>query len=359
MTKRIYIIQPAVPQYRVPFFDKISDAYRLLVYTNKRDFLDVSSVENRDYVRFGKGFRTFFDKAYWHKGLPLINPYRKGDMVIINGNPRILNYMILMILLKLRGIQITWWGHGWSGGSHGVSSKVRLILSKIADKRLFYTDAELCKIKERNSFALNNGLCSREIRKASSGLEKNRYDDLSELHSFKFVFIGRLTRKSKILTLLEALKITPVNVSLKIIGDGPLFSPVKDFILKNNLSNRVELIGALFDEESIAKEMYNAHFFVYPGSIGLSLIHAFNYGLPALIHDEDELHMPEFAAFKEGYNGFTFKQDDHKDLARIIDYISTLGKNELIQLSTNSLETITKSYNVEDMFQRFSRMVED
>lgn len=359
MMKRVYIIQPAVPKYRIPFFDKISNKYNLIVISNKKDFLGVSSVEDRNYIVFGQGFTTFLKKAYWHNNLPLIKPYKKGDTVIINGNPRILNYMILMIILKLRGIQVVWWGHGWSAGSHGILAKVRLNILKIADKRVFYTDDELNKINLRKSFALNNGLCSTQIKLASSSFQCDRYQRISLLRKFKFIFIGRLTDKSKILTLLEALNLAPNNVYLKIIGDGPLLNCVKDYVLNNSLSDRIEVVGAVFDEESIAKEIHDAHFFVYPGSIGLSLIHAFNYGLPALIHNNSEHHMPEFAAFKPGVNGFTFEQDNYEDLSSVMKYISNLSVDELKKLSSNSLETVTKSFNVDDMFQRFVCMIED
>ena len=38
--------------------------------------------------------------------------------------------------------------------------------------------------------------------------------------------------------------------------------------------------------------------FVYPGEVGLSLIHAMAYGLPCLVHSDRLKHMPEISISK-------------------------------------------------------------
>ena len=66
--------------------------------------------------------------------------------------------------------------------------------------------------------------------------------------------------------------------------------------------------------------------FIYPGSVGLSLIHAYNYGLPSIIFSDMRYHMPESAAFKEGFNGISYKKDSATSLARSIDMYAQLNK---------------------------------
>lgn len=61
----------------------------------------------------------------------------------------------------------------------------------------------------------------------------------------KIISIGRLTDQKDHLTLLKAISLVvkKINVKLLIIGKGKLKYCLKDFILNNNLSNNVKLLG--------------------------------------------------------------------------------------------------------------------
>jgi glycosyltransferase involved in cell wall biosynthesis len=325
------------------------------VYVAKKDFLGVKSVAGLDYATYSEGFYSWLGIFYWHKGLSLFSSYSKGDTVIVNGNPRIINYMLLLLLCRFRGIQTVWWGHGWSAGSYGFSSKIRMKIMKLAHKRLFYTDAELNKINIPNSYALNNGLDSSSIKQAvdNSGIVRAFDSGYCSL-----VFIGRLTEKSNFKCLLEALPIMSSNVRLNVIGDGVLLREFMDYADSLNVSDKIFWHGAIFDEEGIADIMLGSHAFVYPGAVGLSLIHAFNYGLPCIVHSDYKLHMPEYAAFEHKVNGLSFIYNDCNSLASAVDEFSDLTEENKVELSNQSFRTINRSYNVESMASRFIEMLE-
>ena len=66
----------------------------------------------------------------------------------------------------------------------------------------------------------------------------------------------------------------------------------------------------LSNEEEISK-LYNfCRCFVYPGEVGLSIIHAMSYGLPAIIHNNINHHNPEHAAFTNEVNGLVFDENN-------------------------------------------------
>ncbi len=350
----IFIIQPAIPKYRIPFFKKLMLLYSVRFYASKEDFLGVKTVFKPTELFLSSGFITFFNKLYWHKKLPLFSPYKKGDVVVINGNPRILNYMLLFALLRLRGIKTVWWGHGWSAGSFGLMAKIRIKLMSLASAILVYTDKEKEQLSKSNCYALNNGLDSSEIRGCIKKLGIKRHVNQT---NFNLVFIGRITAKANFEMLLQSISFVNSNVHLNVIGSGDKADYFKAMADELDISDRVHWHGAVFDEMSIAKIMLSSHAFIYTGSVGLSLIHGFNYGLPAIVHSNESFHMPEFAAFDDGINGFSFRQNDSVDLSDKINELSTLGECRVIAMSTAAFKTVEHSYNTDDMALRFSNMI--
>ncbi|MDC7696780.1 glycosyltransferase family 4 protein [Vogesella indigofera] len=356
MFKSIFIIQPAFPKYRTSLFDRLRDKFSLTVFACKKDFLGVESVAGSPYVEFGGGFISLCGVFYWHKGLSLVSAYKEGDVVVVSGNPRIINYMLLMMFCRLRGIEVVWWGHGWSAGSHGLMSKIRIRLMCLANKILVYTDFEKEKLGKHNCFALNNGLDKIEIQGAMARAGSNRS---YESPCFDLVFVGRVTEKAGLSVLIHALPTIDHKVRVKVVGDGALRNNLQDLASILGVADRIDWLGPVFDENVMAPIMLAAHAFVYPGAVGLSLIHAFNYGLPAIIHSDRSSHMPEFAAFSDGENGFAFVKDDADSLASVVNQLVLKPTDELRRLSEKASLTVRDTYHIEDMVDRFSRMITD
>ncbi|WP_272673684.1 glycosyltransferase family 4 protein [Providencia sp. PROV169] len=357
---RLIFIQPAIPKYRIPFFQEINKHKDIIIYTAEFDFLGVKTVYSSKNIKLLTKFKKILNgKFYWMKKLPLLSGYTKNDIVIINGNPRILNYMLLFILLKIKGIKTIWWGHGWSAGSHGLASKVRLkIMKLLPDYILLYTDYEKAALNLKNLYSLNNGLDSENYRKYIKSSLTTRIPP-STSKSFNLLFIGRITEKANFTFLLDALAKTSDNIKLNVIGDSKSIDAYKEHARKLKIENRILWHGALFNDADITRVMLESHAFIYPGSVGLSLIHAFNYGLPAIIHSSREYHMPEFSSFVEGKNGFSFKRNDIESLSHTILKISEINEQEYNRLSDGAISTIEETFNIKDMSSRFLKMIQD
>lgn len=333
---------------------RLSGKFPLKVFACKKDFLGVESVPGLPFVELNDGFTSIFGALYWHKRLGLLSAYKKDDIVVISGNPRIINYMLLMLLCRLRGIEVVWWGHGWSAGSHGLMSKIRIKLMSLANKVLVYTDFEKEKLGRSRCFALNNGLDKTDIQRATSQVDiKRNYG----LLNFDIVFVGRITEKARLDILIQALPSINHKVRIKVVGDGALRNSLQKLALSLGVENRVDWLGPMFDEDTLAPIMLAAHAFVYPGAVGLSLIHAFNYGLPAIVHSDRSSHMPEFSAFTDGENGIAFVKDDACSLASVINQLVRKPADELHRLSEKASLTVRDTYHIEDMVDRFSRML--
>lgn len=363
---KVHIIQPAVPLYRKALFEGIKKSLCLEVkiYTASKDFLNVSSVTalDVDFYSAQYSFKTYLSgrfSLFWQSNLKI--DYQVGDKLVVNGNPRILSNLKQVFLAKLNGVEVIWWGHGWSSTSTKFGAKIRMILTRIlSDKVLLYTEKEVENyiskgFSREKMFALNNGLDTSEINQAKSIISES--DVLEFRNELGFtgykvaIFVGRLTEKTLVEQLVEVVPLLHKNIKIVIVGDGESRILLQETAKSLNVTDQVVFAGAIFEENELAKWMLAADFFVYPGAVGLSLLHAFSYGLPAVIHSNNFKHMPEHAAFIDGVNGISFQENDIESLAKKMNEMAL--KVEDKKWSEGALETVIKSYNMEDMVQRF------
>ena len=116
---------------------------------------------------------------------------------------------------------------------------------------------------------------------------------------------------------------------------------------------RVRLLGAVYDEAALAPWFRAAEVFVYPGSIGLSIHHAFGYGLPVVTHGDARQQMPEFAALKPGVNGEVFPRGDAGALATVLRGLCESPARRAA-LAQAARETVATGWNIDDMVSRFT-----
>jgi glycosyltransferase involved in cell wall biosynthesis len=230
-------------------------------------------------------------------------------------------------------------------------------LMQLCDAILFYTDLEVEEYlairrgKSKPVLSLNNGIETEEIVRL-----RKLYDPSSRPRDL--LFIGRITPKAQLELLLEALALPAcAGVRLDVIGGGEDEARLRERCVELGIADRVDWHGGTTDELRIAETANACKAFVYPGSVGLSLIHGFAYGLPAIVHDDRWLHMPEIAALRQGENGMTFRRGDSASLANVIS--ATLAdSNHLVGMAAAALATTSQSFNTADMAARFFAAVE-
>lgn len=356
---RVVVIQPSVPSYRLSFFTRLSSNFGpqlFSVYASRGDLGVLSAISVMpDWERPLGTITTIFRCLDWQSGALSID-FGPNDVVIISGAPRCLSNVALLLKCRLRGAKVVWWGHYWSATSKRLNFMIRVQLMKLADAVLFYTDYELERFKSECSsskpaFALNNGIDANAVAERRHAYEPGeRPRDL--------LFIGRLTLKSNLGLLLQSLaRPECAHLTLDVIGGGEEEGGLKFLAEDLSLADRVRWHGGFSQETRISEIANRCKLFVYPGSVGLSLIHAMAYGLPAVVHDNRLKHMPEIDALKPGENGLSFKFGDSLSLSKTI--LQALGSDlNLIQMSKCAIETTQKSFNTEDMADRFIRMID-
>jgi glycosyltransferase involved in cell wall biosynthesis len=137
-----------------------------------------------------------------------------------------------------------------------------------------------------------------------------------------------------------------------IIGDGPERERLARAAAEAGLTEHVRFVGEVYDESAIAPYFLSADLLVHPGAIGLTLLHAFGYGLPVVTHASGERHGPEFAAFEENRSGRTFRENDSGSLA---ETITALLHDEPARtaMRQHAQHVARHDYNVDVMVERF------
>jgi len=331
-----------------------------IVYTSKQPDLGVLQADlcAPDWQRELGPIQSPLPGLEWQVGALGIS-VKNGDVLVVCGAPRSLSTLGLILKAKLKGAHTIWWGHYWSSTSRAWRASIRFMLMRLADAVVFYTDSELAEYRAarrgcsaRPAYALNNGIETAEIQKL-----RLRY--IAAQRTQDLLFIGRVTPKAELELLLEALaRPECAGIRLDVVGDGPGITGLQEGAVKLGIADRISWHGGMVDETQIARIANKCKAFIYPGSVGLSLIHGLAYGLPAIVHDDRWAHMPEIAAHQAGRNGVTFRKGD---VASLSGAIAALFANQtaLERMSAAAISTISRSFNVQDMADRFVRAISD
>jgi len=338
---RCAIIQPAVPTYRSEFFDDLRKELSIDIYASDIDFLGVNSDNNIHFFKIGR-FIKFFS-LFWHSNLPIFRIIKNYNLIILNGNPRILNYMILFFLCKITHVKVIWWGHGWTGGSRGLSALIRRHIMQYADTVWLYTKKEADEFKSLSIVGLGNGV-------PFSWFDSNPYiSKIGNNLKIQLLFVGRITPKANLEVIIRALSLLDNRFSLVVIGAGSHYEECKSLCSSLNLNTRISFLGPIYNHEIIKKYFKDSDLFVYGGDIGLSLIHSFSQSLPVIIHDDFKSHMPEISAFSPNSHGFVFKKNNFISLQKAILRYSELSVLNRRVMRCSCYATAYVNYNTRAM----------
>lgn len=360
---RIIIVQPALPTYRVDFFQHLADKLgnRFVVHASSGNLGALTAKRPLfPWERRLPEIKSIAPGLSWQPGACSID-LTHNDVVVISGAPRCLSNLALLAQARRRGAKTIWWGHFRSATTKKWRLKLRMLVRKFTDGLLFYTEAEVARYQAffpplPSSHrplvgALNNGINSIPIQQLRKPYK-------AENRPLAFMFLGRLTEKAELhLALMALAQHKEKNTSLHVVGSGPQEAHLQEIARKLDLSDRVIWHGPLTEEALIANVANQCRAFLYPGSVGLSLIHTMNYGLPALVHNNPHTHMPEIAAFEKNSTGCSFIKDDIEDLSKQMTRMMD-EEHLLNHMSAKAIATVARSFNTKDMAHRLIALVE-
>jgi glycosyltransferase involved in cell wall biosynthesis len=372
-TKPIHVAvyQAVIPEYREALFATMSRCPDI----NLEVFASLSAPRrpktrklDQDFCFHCVPFRSAFNnRMSWQNGLEIPSHFTRGDVVVIPGDPRHISNYKLIWHAKRRGIGVVWWGHGFRVREHLSDLPkfaVYRLLERLVDVILLYTDAQVedygrLGFSVSKLFATNNALDQSQIAKAIAvwGHEKLAGFRLSERIHDKHVLLtcGRLATRAKMeltLAAMSRLAETRKDCVLIVIGDGDRRQELTEMAARLGIGDYVRFLGAIYDEARLAPWFLSADCLVHAGAIGLSILHAFGYGLPVITHDNMSRHGPEIAAMRHEGNSLLFKEGD---VISLIDKMTTILDDASLRrrLSDGALRSVKDDYNMENMVTRF------
>lgn len=164
------------------------------------------------------------------------------------------------------------------------------------------------------------------LKKRVLGLNNTVADGPLSVHhnisSRSFLFLGRYTEKSKLTLLLEAASFID-GIEVHVIGARVDELPEK--LRKINF----HFHGKSDDSEFIKNVASRCVYFVYPGDVGLSIVHAIKLGLIPVVHADLDEHMPECRAVAQAFPVIYFQKDDCSSLTNILRILVEIKPTEM------------------------------
>lgn len=319
--KRVLLIQTGVPHYRMPIFNELASRVELTVMYEKGDVPKEAEFQTIKVDTFKARFR-------FHK-LNILRIAKKYDVVImmLDGS-----YFTTRLLCYLRGkTALILWGIGVSAGYQVRFDEDPVVVEayarwiKKADAALFYSSYPIARYTEK-------GISADKLFVADNTVAVLPFEACERN---EILFIGSLYKAKKIFELLQgyanAYCQNPAVPPLTIVGDGEEYENVKAWIAANDLTDKITLAGAIFDDAILKNYFARALMCISPDQAGLSVLKSFGYGVPFITH-KDAITGGERLNIEDGVNGLLFDSFDEipeiiKECADFPDHYIEMGKN--------------------------------
>ena len=178
------------------------------------------------------------------------------------------------------------------------------------------------------------------IHAIGNGVRVADYTPDFEHRGNRIVFVGRITGEKRLEVLVRAVALLPKSLdwTLEIVGDGEQLHHLERLAAQLGVGQRVEFAGLVSDAD-LKKAYTRADVLAMPSTAELQSIvtmEAMSSGLPVVA--ADAMALPHLV--HDGENGYLFRPDDARDLARKLERILTLPDEEFRRMKKASLRLI-------------------
>ncbi len=171
------------------------------------------------------------------------------------------------------------------------------------------------------------------------------------------IFVGRMRESKRIDLLVSAFKLlkSKYDISLVCIGAGM----EREQLLNTGPIENLFLPGDIHGVDKVGKYLAISDIMVIPGSVGLSIVHGFSFGLPIVTCRSTQAgpyHAPEIEYLVDGCNGL-YADSDATSIASCIEKL-ILNPKLLAQMKENALQTAKGEASIDRMVDGFKQAIE-
>ena len=366
---RVAIVHPLLAHYRVPVFDLLarSTGIDLTVICDMHPTGSLKGAPPTEAFRCEHAPQYKLGPMISHPAMLAAATSGRFDAVVLTWNVRLLELIPALLACRARGTASVLWGHGYSKSDSVMRRALRRQMVSLADATLLYGRMEQERLRAagyKRTFVAPNAIDQSAI--AAATVEWTA--DKARLRSWQkergiqdgrlVVFISRIEPDKRVDLLLEAFRIAQQQdpgLRLAIIGGGSGLESARAYAAELGIASSTTFTGPIYDERDIAPWCLSAGCFAYPEAIGLSIQHAFGYGLPVVTSDCLASHNPEIEALRPGVNGLLYA---HGNAAAFGDAMLQVlqGTRSRAQWREAALDTVNApdGYNVHAMVHGYA-----
>lgn len=370
---RVVFVQPILTHYRKSIIQKLltQDKFEAFFISSKKylrntpyDFDHKRVFDNHKYFHFQLLNHRFFWLKGSIKSLRNINP----DIIILTGyDPHMIHSQIIFLFYRIfTSKKVLWWSHGSSGTQGRVGKWIRSFYYKTSNGILAYS-------KKSKDNLISMGGKKEKIKVINNSIPLDDYGFLNtpvleikqeqkQTNEIRIICVGKLNFIKRLDILIDAIQILKeknIKIRCFIVGIGDEETNLKHKINEFHLENEIRMLGPLFGKD-LNDLFLNSDIYVIPDGVGLSIVHAFSYGLPVITTNRKGNHGPEVELLVENENGAFFNDYDVNDLANQIISWSNKTKEGRKEIAENCISSIYKhGYLPEIMIDNISELVND
>lgn len=358
MKKKLALIFPYAPAYRQAIYELIDDDFRPDWWFAGNA---VRPLKQYEYSRLRSCSLDMLERKvvgpierYARFPMAELKNYEYLIMPGVIRNTTIWSALIKAWLRPKKYPKIWLWTHGWYGKENFIERIIKRIYFALPTGVMVYGDYA-------RNLMVDNGVKADKIRIIANSLDYDTQLSLrnsiapSDIYRQIFgndnpmlVYIGRLTAYKDLERLIEAmamLRDSGHDCNLCLIGDGEMKVTLEDLTRKLDLSDRINFVGACYDERRNAEYIYNADVCVSPGNVGLTAMHTMMFGTPVLTHDTFKYQGPEFEAITPGKTGDFFRYKDTQSMVETIGKWFSTHKDDREQVRRDCYAEIDRKWN--------------
>lgn len=359
---KVLLRQPALPHYRVPIFQCLSQRPGIdlrVVYHGNESIPNVEPVGLNAEERFWRE-RNWpgIGPLYRDPDLKQLVRDHRADVALLAWNVRQVDLGAFMRWAGKQKVGVALWGHGYSKQEANWRRSLRIRAARMADAVVTYNhqavrSLEEAGIEKDKIFVAANALDQTENFEARRYWEQHpeelraKRQELGLGDGPIIGFVSRMDPMNRLDLLVEALpriREGCAGAQVVIVGKGDTeHAKLKALADRHGVADAVHLFGPMYGTLEIGAVLSMFDVFCYPSNIGLSLLHAFAFGLPAVTSDAIENQNPEIESLIDGENGRLYRQGDAAALADVLVALLS-DPRELHRLSVNALRTVEEQY---------------
>lgn len=363
---KLCLITNIAPHYRRAIFEEIDKEIGCDFYIGDHIETELKIFDYHILVGFKKTVHNIFlHHFYWQRGTVklIFKPYK---YYIFDGEPFCLSTWVLLLFAKMLRKQTIAWTHGWYGRERGVKRYIKKTFYSLFSKLMLYNEYAI-DLMEKEGFDKGKLSCIANSLDSDKELSIRKQLRPSKIYHSHFenayptiIYCGRIQKRKKIEQIFESMEILKRQghiVNLVIVGKDVDGASLTKDIRRLKLEEQIWMYGPCYDDYKLGELFYNATVCVSPGNVGLTAIHALTFGCPVITHDNFPYQMPEFEAIQPNVTGDFFKQNDIKDLARVILKWIEKSENNKSIIQQAAYKEIDSKWNTHYQIRTIKEMI--